>query len=117
MITNPRLYRVWAPPRYTTEDLSRDPSAPIKFPFPGCEPIVVPDWKELVVAKGSEESYMRLVGKYMDDIFLANPTSTRIFPPFGELEGNSLPWYSRTQAGSYSGTSTCSVRVDELSSL
>ena len=50
---------------------------------------LVPDWKELAVAKGSEESCMRLVGKYMDKVFLANPTSTRIFSP-DELESNKL---------------------------
>lgn len=52
-------------------------------------PIVVPDWKELTTAKGGEESCMRLVGKYMDKVFLANPTSTRIFSP-DELESNKL---------------------------
>ena len=60
-----------------------------KETFAGREPIVVPDWKELAVAKGSEESCMRLVGKYMDKVFLANPTSTRIFSP-DELESNKL---------------------------
>ena len=55
----------------------------------GREAIAVPDWKELTVAKGSEESCMRLVGKYMDRVFLANPTSTRIFSP-DELESNKL---------------------------
>ena len=61
----------------------------VKETYAGREPIVVPDWKELAVAKGSEESCMRLVGKYMDKVFLANPTSTRIFSP-DELESNKL---------------------------
>ena len=61
----------------------------VKESHAGREPIVVPDWKELAVAQGSEESCMRLVGKYMDKVFLANPTSTRIFSP-DELESNKL---------------------------
>ena len=61
----------------------------IKETHAGREPIVVPDWKELAVAQGSEESCMRLVGKYMDRVFLANPTNTRIFSP-DELESNKL---------------------------
>lgn len=61
----------------------------VKETYAGREPIVIPDWKELTVAKGSEESCMRLVGKYMDRVFLANPTSTRIFSP-DELESNKL---------------------------
>jgi xylulose-5-phosphate/fructose-6-phosphate phosphoketolase len=61
----------------------------VKEAHAGREPIIVPDWKELAVAKGSEESCMRLVGKYMDKVFLANPTSTRIFSP-DELESNKL---------------------------
>jgi len=61
----------------------------VRETYAGREPIVVPDWKELAVAKGSDESCMRLVGKYMDKVFLANPTSTRIFSP-DELESNKL---------------------------
>ncbi|KAF9649474.1 D-xylulose 5-phosphate/D-fructose 6-phosphate phosphoketolase [Thelephora ganbajun] len=61
----------------------------VKETHAGREPIVVPGWKELAVAKGGEESCMRLVGKYMDKVFLANPTSTRIFSP-DELESNKL---------------------------
>ena len=61
----------------------------VKETYAGREKIIVPDWKELGVAKGSEESCMRLVGKYMDKVFLANPTSTRIFSP-DELESNKL---------------------------
>ena len=61
----------------------------VKETYAGREAIVVPDWKELAVAKSSEESCMRLVGKYMDKVFLANPTSIRIFSP-DELESNKL---------------------------
>jgi len=61
----------------------------VRETYAGREPIIVPDWKELAVAEGSEESCMRLVGKYMDKVFLANPTSTRIFSP-DELESNKL---------------------------
>ena len=61
----------------------------IKETYAGREAISVPDWKELTVAKGGEESCMRLVGKYMDKVFLVNPTSTRISSP-DELESNKL---------------------------
>jgi xylulose-5-phosphate/fructose-6-phosphate phosphoketolase len=61
----------------------------VKETYAGRETIIVPDWKELGVTKGSEESCMRLVGKYMDKVFLENPTSTRIFSP-DELESNKL---------------------------
>jgi len=49
----------------------------------------VPDWKQLAVKSGSEESCMKVVGKYMDLALQANPTSLRLFSP-DELESNKL---------------------------
>lgn len=51
--------------------------------------INVPDWSELGVEKGSEESSMKRCGELMDKVFQANPKSTRIFSP-DELESNKL---------------------------
>ena len=57
---------------------------------------------------------MRLVGKYMDKISLASPTSARKFSP-DEFESNELAAVLENQAETYSATSTPSDRVDELS--
>ena len=57
--------------------------------YAGRESFIVPDWKQLAVKSGSEESCMKVVGKYMDLAFQANPTSLRLFSP-DELESNKL---------------------------
>lgn len=43
----------------------------------------------MAVERGSEQSCMKIVGKYMDLAFQANPTSLRLFSP-DELESNKL---------------------------
>lgn len=49
----------------------------------------LPDWKEFGVQKGSTESAMKAVGKLIDETFVQNPHSVRIFSP-DELESNKL---------------------------
>ena len=85
----------------------------VKETYAGRGPIVVPDWKELVVVKDSEESCMWLVGKYMDKVFLVNPTSIRIFSP-DELESNKLAAVFENTGRNFQGMSTRSVRVVEI---
>ncbi|KAF2270153.1 D-xylulose 5-phosphate/D-fructose 6-phosphate phosphoketolase [Lojkania enalia] len=51
--------------------------------------ITVPNWMQLGVEKGTEESSMKQCGKLMDKAFQANPHSLRIFSP-DELESNKL---------------------------
>ena len=55
----------------------------------GREQFVVPDWKQLAIRSGSEESCMKVVGKYMGLAFQANPIGLRLFSP-DELESNKL---------------------------
>jgi len=61
----------------------------VKEIYAGREPFVIPDWKQLGVKSGSEESCMKGVGKYMDLALQANPTGLRLFSP-DELESNKL---------------------------
>ncbi|RKU47796.1 hypothetical protein DL546_006963 [Coniochaeta pulveracea] len=49
----------------------------------------LPEWKDCVVEKGTEESCMKSVGSYLDKVFQANPKSIRLFSP-DELESNKL---------------------------
>jgi xylulose-5-phosphate/fructose-6-phosphate phosphoketolase len=57
--------------------------------YAGREQFIIPDWKQLAVKSGGEESCMKIVGKYMDLAFQANPTGLRLFSP-DELESNKL---------------------------
>lgn len=57
--------------------------------YAGRGKFIVPDWKQLAVKSGSEESCMKIVGKYMDLALQENPTSLRLFSP-DELESNKL---------------------------
>ena len=52
-------------------------------------PPKLPDWKMFGVGKGSQESAMKIVGKLINDVFVQNPHSTRLFSP-DELESNKL---------------------------
>lgn len=49
----------------------------------------LPDWKEFCAKKGSSESAMKVVGKLIDQVFVQNPHSVRLFSP-DELESNKL---------------------------
>jgi xylulose-5-phosphate/fructose-6-phosphate phosphoketolase len=75
------------------------------------QPLKEIDWKELGAKKGEEESPMKVVGKLLDKLFVANPKRLRLFSP-DELCSNKLDavlnntgrnfqWdqYSRAQGG------------------
>ncbi|KAK0649233.1 XFP N-terminal domain-containing protein [Cercophora newfieldiana] len=47
------------------------------------------DWKKFAVEKGADQSCMQVTGKYLDQVFQANPTTIRLFSP-DELESNKL---------------------------
>lgn len=49
----------------------------------------LPDWNKFCVKKGATESAMKSVGKFIDQVFIENPHSVRIFSP-DELESNKL---------------------------
>ncbi|PYH76701.1 D-xylulose 5-phosphate/D-fructose 6-phosphate phosphoketolase [Aspergillus uvarum CBS 121591] len=49
----------------------------------------LPDWKELGVEKGTQESAMKAIGRLIDQVFTKNPHSVRLFSP-DELESNKL---------------------------
>lgn len=53
------------------------------------EPLNVPDWRQFGVEKGSEESCMKATGKFIDQAFIDNPKSLRLFSP-DELVSNKL---------------------------
>jgi xylulose-5-phosphate/fructose-6-phosphate phosphoketolase len=53
------------------------------------EPLDLPDWRKFGVDKGSEESCMKAVGRFLDQTLVSNPKSFRIFSP-DELESNKL---------------------------
>ncbi|KAK4185228.1 phosphoketolase [Podospora australis] len=47
------------------------------------------DWKDFAVEKGTDQSCMKVTGKFLDKVFQDNPTSIRLFSP-DELESNKL---------------------------
>lgn len=49
----------------------------------------LPDWTKFCVKKGATESAMKSIGKFIDEVFVENPHSVRIFSP-DELESNKL---------------------------
>lgn len=49
----------------------------------------LPDWKALSVAKGTNESAMKSIGRFINQTFVENPKSVRLFSP-DELESNKL---------------------------
>ncbi|PQE06541.1 hypothetical protein CJF32_00002307 [Rutstroemia sp. NJR-2017a WRK4] len=53
------------------------------------EPLSVPDWKKYAVEKGSEVSCMKAIGELIDQTFVDNPKSIRLFSP-DELVSNKL---------------------------
>jgi xylulose-5-phosphate/fructose-6-phosphate phosphoketolase len=53
------------------------------------EALNVPDWRKFGVEKGTEESCMKVIAKLLDQAFVDNPKSLRIFCP-DELESNKL---------------------------
>ncbi|OKL60375.1 hypothetical protein UA08_04092 [Talaromyces atroroseus] len=74
-------------------------------------PLDMPNWKHFGVSRGSYESSMKIIGKFIDQVFTKNPHTARLFSP-DELESNKLDaalantgrnfqWdqYSRNQGG------------------
>lgn len=53
------------------------------------QPADLPDWKKFAVKKGIEESSMKTIGKFIDEVFIRNPHGVRLFSP-DELESNKL---------------------------
>ncbi|KAJ5105920.1 hypothetical protein NUU61_003267 [Penicillium alfredii] len=49
----------------------------------------LPDWKMFGVQKGQKESAMQAIGKLINEVFVLNPHSVRLFSP-DELESNKL---------------------------
>lgn len=47
------------------------------------------DWKDFSVEKGTDQSCMKVTGKFLDKVFQENPTTIRLFSP-DELESNKL---------------------------
>ncbi|KDR79037.1 hypothetical protein GALMADRAFT_278272 [Galerina marginata CBS 339.88] len=52
-------------------------------------PLKTPEWKATCVAKGNQESCMKVVGRFLEEVIKENPTSFRIFSP-DELVSNKL---------------------------
>lgn len=52
-------------------------------------PLDLPDWRELCVEKGSQQSAMKTIGTLIDQVFVRNPHNVRLFSP-DELESNKL---------------------------
>ncbi|KAF9533738.1 phosphoketolase [Crepidotus variabilis] len=52
-------------------------------------PLITPKWENLCYEKGSQESCMKAVGKFLRDVIKENPKSFRIFSP-DELVSNKL---------------------------
>ncbi|KAI2792758.1 putative phosphoketolase [Penicillium oxalicum] len=57
--------------------------------FDKYEAPILPDWKKFCVAQRSQESAMKTIGKLIDEVFVQNPHSVRLFSP-DELESNKL---------------------------
>jgi xylulose-5-phosphate/fructose-6-phosphate phosphoketolase len=57
--------------------------------YAGYTLLKIPDWKNFAVQKGSEASCMITIGDLIDQVFVDNPTSVRMFSP-DELESNKL---------------------------
>jgi xylulose-5-phosphate/fructose-6-phosphate phosphoketolase len=53
------------------------------------EPLKVPDWRDLGVKKGTQESCMKAIGKLIDQALVDNPKSFRLFSP-DELVSNKI---------------------------
>ncbi|KAH8423805.1 putative phosphoketolase [Aspergillus melleus] len=53
------------------------------------KPLDLPDWRQLCVEKGSQQSAMKAIGALIDQVFTKNPHNIRLFSP-DELESNKL---------------------------
>ncbi|KAI5117651.1 hypothetical protein M0805_001306 [Coniferiporia weirii] len=53
------------------------------------EPLQTPEWQHLTVEKGTQESCMKSIGKFLLEVIKENPTTFRIFSP-DELVSNKL---------------------------
>ncbi|OXV05979.1 hypothetical protein Egran_06253 [Elaphomyces granulatus] len=49
----------------------------------------LPNWTDFTVERGSQQSSMKAIGKYIDQVFVRNPHTVRLFSP-DELESNKL---------------------------
>ncbi|OJI86491.1 hypothetical protein ASPTUDRAFT_187874 [Aspergillus tubingensis CBS 134.48] len=49
----------------------------------------LPDWRKFGVEKGSQQSAMKTIGEFIDQVFTQNPHGVRVFSP-DELESNKL---------------------------
>ncbi|OJJ51642.1 hypothetical protein ASPZODRAFT_156487 [Penicilliopsis zonata CBS 506.65] len=49
----------------------------------------LPAWKDFAIQKGGQESAMKVIGRLIDQVFVKNPHSVRLFSP-DELESNKL---------------------------
>jgi xylulose-5-phosphate/fructose-6-phosphate phosphoketolase len=49
----------------------------------------LPNWTDFTVERGSQQSSMKVIAKYIDQVFVRNPHTVRLFSP-DELESNKL---------------------------
>jgi len=61
----------------------------LKQTYAGYEQLKLPDWKKYAVKQGSDASCMKTIGDFIDETFVNNPTSIRMFSP-DELVSNKL---------------------------
>ncbi|KAJ2918436.1 hypothetical protein MD484_g1925, partial [Candolleomyces efflorescens] len=57
--------------------------------YAGYKPIRAPEWMDYAVEKGSQESCMKAVGRFLKEVVVENPKTFRIFSP-DELVSNKL---------------------------
>lgn len=53
------------------------------------KPPALPDWKKFCVSQGTQESAMKVIGRFINDVVQNNPDNVRLFIP-DELESNKL---------------------------
>ncbi|KAF8541535.1 XFP N-terminal domain-containing protein [Trichophaea hybrida] len=78
-----------APVKEILDLIPSNPMSQVKDTYCGHNPISAPDWKSLAVEKGPQASLMKVIGDYMDRVFMDNPKGIRLFSP-DELESNKL---------------------------
>jgi xylulose-5-phosphate/fructose-6-phosphate phosphoketolase len=76
-----------APVKEILDLIPSNPMGQVKDTYCRHNPISAPDWKSLTVQKGPQASSMKVIGDYMDRVFMGNPKGIRLFSP-DELESN-----------------------------
>lgn len=71
-------------PKYNSKKLGQ-----LKTTYSPHKAINTLEWPDSAVEKGTEQSCMKVTGKYLDKVFQENPSTIRLFSP-DELESNKL---------------------------